>query len=492
MSRRRRPLLAVLALLLFLIPGAMAESWDDRLHVESTGAEGTLVLGEVLESVQRTYPPLLAARVERELAEAALIEARGGFDTRLKGSGLAAPTEFYDRYTGNLGIEQPTRLWGSRLFAGYRVGRGDFPSYLGGDKTNESGELRAGIEIPLLKDGAVDARRTKLRTAELGRQAADPRIEIQRIEMMRSASEAYWSWVARGRNVDVQRELLETAEDRRNQYERRAARGAIPRIEVRDNERLIVDRKIRLRGAKRDALEAAITLSLFLRDDEEEPVIPDRERLPRDFPDERIWGEEKLAQDIERALRSHPILRELELERSELEARLALDRNALLPDLRLEIEGSKDFGTSSSGIDTSGRLSNDPKDDTAVKARLRLDVPVLQRAARGRVQSTRAELIRLGHRAGFARDQIGASIRRAMASLEAAYDQTRLARERRDLSLELRNAEERKLELGSSNLIDVNIREIQAADAASDLIFAQTAYFQALARYKEAIAASGL
>ena len=75
-----------------------------------------------------------------------------------------------------------------------------------------------------------------------------------------------------------------------------------------------------------------------------------------------------------------------------------------------------------------------------------------------------------------------------MAALQAAFDQSRLARKNYDLAARLQLGEERKFELGSSNLIDVNIREIQTADAARALVFAQAAYFRSIARYEAAIA----
>jgi hypothetical protein len=53
----------------------------------------------------------------------------------------------------------------------------------------------------------------------------------------------------------------------------------------------------------------------------------------------------------------------------------------------------------------------------------------------------------------------------------------------------LQAAEERKLALGSSNLIDVNIREVQAADAEASVVDQEFSYFAALADYRAAIAA---
>ncbi len=447
-----------------------------------------LLLAEVLDSVEQTFPLLLAARLELDQARGGLLEASGAFDSVLSAGGSVAPTGYYDRYTAQLGIEQPTRLWGSRLFAGYRVGKGDFPSYLGDDETNEDGEIRAGIEIPLLKDGFVDSNRTRLLASQIRQDGAAPAVELRRIEIVREASEAYWNWVSMGLNVDVERELLETAEARRAQLAGRAKTGAIPRIQVVDNERLVLDREIRLRGAVRDALEASLVLALYLRDQDGRGIVPEPARLPESFPPEALVNEDVVVADIERATQQHPIVQGYRFRRQEIEARLALERNTLLPDLRLGLEASQDVGESAAGIDSVGGLSNNPKDDTEVKAGIRFTVPVLQRGARGRVVRARADLGRIEHEARYARDRIETDIRRAMASLTAAYDQTLLARENFELSTRLQRGEERKLSLGSSNLIDVNIRELQTADAARALVFAQAAYFRALARYAEAVA----
>jgi outer membrane protein TolC len=85
-------------------------------------------------------------------------------------------------------------------------------------------------------------------------------------------------------------------------------------------------------------------------------------------------------------------------------------------------------------------------------------------------------------------DQVVAEALQAVEALEAAHEQTGQARENLRLAQRLRDAEERRLELGLSNLIDVNIREVQAATAAQQLVDAQLAYFKALAQYTATIA----
>ena len=76
----------------------------------------------------------------------------------------------------------------------------------------------------------------------------------------------------------------------------------------------------------------------------------------------------------------------------------------------------------------------------------------------------------------------------ALESLEAAFDQTLQARENVRLAETLRDAEARRFASGLSNLIDVNIREVQAATAARQLVDAQAAYFRSLADYRARIA----
>ena len=84
--------------------------------------------------------------------------------------------------------------------------------------------------------------------------------------------------------------------------------------------------------------------------------------------------------------------------------------------------------------------------------------------------------------------EIEVEARVALEALEAAFEQTQFARRNFELSTELRVAEERKLTRGISNLIDLNIREVQAATAAKNLVFAQQSYFRALAEYRARVA----
>ncbi len=474
--------LVILALALTLVPGLAAAR-------EATGTgPGALRLEEVLIAVDTAYPLLRAVEADRLAATGGLRSARGGFDTLLRADGDLRPAGFYENYAGGAAVEQATRLWGARFFAGYRVGRGTFPAYDGYRHTNSGGEVFGGMELPLLRGGSIDGPRARLAQAELDVSRADVEVTLQRIAFRREAALAYWGWLAAQLGVAVEERLLEVAEARQGQIAGRVTRGALPRVDLADNERLIVARRIRLREAERSAREAAIGLSLFLRDGDGNPVVVERERTPADFPAESEPDPAQATRDIERALEAHPLLTSLALETDRAEVDLALARNDTLPSIRLRLEGSRDGGSAEPGISSEGSISPDPRGETEAKVLLRFELPVQRREARGRALKAKAQLDRLSSEQRFARDRIAAEIQRAMANLEAAFAQTTESRRNLELARQLESAEERRRTLGTSNLINVNIRELQTAESNRALIRTQADYFRALARYRAAVA----
>ncbi len=438
-----------------------------------------LDLEEVFESVGDHYPLLTAALEEQAVADGELTSKQGAFDFVVGADSKLKPLGFYQTYEGGAYFEQPTTLWGTEFFGGYRIGVGDFAIWDGGYRTNDGGEFRAGVKLPLFRDRSIDDRRAALRKAQIGAQAAQPIIRENLIEFTRSAAFSYWGWVSAGMRVDVARRLLDVAEERQSQLSRRVERGALPEIDLADNERLINDRRVLLINAERAFEQAGIGLSLFLRDADGEPQVPAAGRLPTGFPPEARPGPDQVNADIERAYQLQPLLQEFDLKVQKAEVELELAENRLLPSLDVAVGGSKDVGGASKFPDDKG--------PAVLEARVFFELPVQRREARGEVAAAEARLRQIKSKARFAREKITAEVQSAGAGLRAAYDQVGAARRNLELAGKLRKAEERKLMLGQSNLINVNIREVQAADAASTLIAAQADFFRASANYRAAV-----
>ena len=463
-------------------------AWLMGLLVSSAAHATPLTLDEVLASAEARFPLLEAARLEADALRFERMEARGAFDARVSVAGDLRLEGFYENYAGTSELELPTRLWGLRLYGRYRYGEGDFGSYDGARLTDDQGEAAVGVALPLLRGGATDPQRAAIDDAAQRSAAFAPGFTLERVRLERDASLAYWDWVAAGRKVEIAETLLGVADARQDQIARRVDRGADPEILLDDNRRLVIERRGRLRGAERDFRQAALRLSLFLRAEDGTPRVVGRDALPSAFPEETPTDAMDLDADLETVRRAHPELQRIAIDRERLEIALRLARNELLPAVDLAVEGSRDFGDPRPGIDETGKLSADPRGDTEIKATVRFEIPIQRREARGRVGVARIRLAQLEQRERFLSERIVAEIRQAIEALDAAFDQTGQARENFELAERLRRAEMRKLEFGLSNLIDVNIREVQAATAARELVDAQAAYFRAVADYDARVA----
>ncbi len=116
---------------------------------------GPLALDEVLDAVERHYPLLRAVEQERAVAGGRLISSMGAFDLNLAATADGQGTT-YDNFRSGVGLSQGLPVGGLGLFAGYRTGSGEFPTYNLGQKTADGGEFRAGVSIPLMRDRDID------------------------------------------------------------------------------------------------------------------------------------------------------------------------------------------------------------------------------------------------------------------------------------------------------------------------------------------------
>ncbi len=437
-----------------------------------------LRLDHVVESVHRSFPLLEAALLTRDTAFGEHLAAHGAFDLKLKGATENGPLGFYQTYRQSIGVEQPT-YGGGALFGGYRVGRGNFEPWYGERQTDDGGEFRAGVAVPLARNVNIDARRAQLWRTNLDRQLAEPEIRLQLIDFVRAASYSYWDWVAAGRRHQIAASLLKIAKDRNEAIRRKVETGDTEPPVLQDNRRLIVSREAKLIEAQRKRQQAAIKLSLFYRDDRGEPLVADDGQLA-DFSAPQTVDEDALAVDIKAAIANRPELLALDLLRKQLQIDFAEAHNDLLPEVQAVVAGSQDVGAPA----TSG---ND-KSEFGLEAGLFMDVPVQRRKARGKMMAVESKLGQLAAKRRMTADKIATDLQAVYAALVAAYQQIERARESVELADRLAEIERRKFELGESDLLSVNLREQQAAEAQSTEVDALYEYFAARADYRATLA----
>lgn len=439
-----------------------------------------LGLDEVFESVGRHYPLLRAIEEERAIAGGRLLSALGAFDTNLRASSGNIPLGTYENYRFSSGIEQPFTGSGITVFSQYRGGYGDFPIYYGERKTAQGGELRGGVSVPLLRDSEIDRRRASLQQAALNRDAAEPIINRQQIDIERAAARSYWNWVAAGERLRLAQQLAQLASERDRQLRELQQNKLLARIDRIDNQQNIAGRQTLLVEAQLRFQQAAIELSLFLRDDRGEPSIAGRERLPA-FPVLAPVSPGEFDRELEAAFEQRPELQRLRLQRQALEVDLRLAQNQLQPTLNAFVVGSQDMGlgTPSSGPN---RL-----DRSSLEAGFEFQLPFQRREAFGRVETARAQLRQLAAQEQFQRDAIRSEVQAAFASVERSYELHQQAARRVDLARQVADAERQRLKDGDSDVLRVTLREQAAFEAELIEVAAKLDYFRSVAEFKAAV-----
>ena len=301
-----------------------------------------LELQSVINSVHNSFPLVEAAYRETDIANGKVIASQGEFDTKLKASSENGPTGFYQTYRQKAGVTQPL-FNGGEVFAGYRIGRGDFEPWYEERETNGGGEFKVGGSIPLLRNRDIDARRAALWRAEYDVQIAQPEIRGQLIVFAYDAAIVYWKWVAEGRKYFAERDWLELAADRNQKIEFRVKVEELDPPELTDNKRAIAKRKAKVADQLRKVQQAAVKLSLYLRDANGNPIVPTLDQLPA-FPDPVVVDGTQIEVDIALALSQRPDLQTIRLKQERLQVDYDEASNLGLPRLDAYIAAGQDVG----------------------------------------------------------------------------------------------------------------------------------------------------
>lgn len=437
----------------------------------------TLFLNDVIHAAEEAFPTLLAAEQRRQASEGEFLAAEGGFDTQLKAQSSWSIIGLYENQNYDVSVEQPTPFFGATFFGGWRRGNGDYPIYEGKAVTATDGELRVGMNLPLLRNRDIDRRRATLKQAELAKLIAGHDVEQAMLEVRRQASYRYWDWVLAGQRIKITEDLLQVAEARNQGILDRVALGDIPQFEALDNQRAIIERRERKVAAQRLLEQSAIQLSLYWRDAKGEPVIPKASQLPADFPAQEPQDVLEFENAWQTAQTQRPELNRLELQKQQTETEMVLQKNQQQPGLDFRVQGAFDVGKN--------KKSDLNRDELYLG--LNFDIPLQQRVAKGREQVAAANLRRLKWDRQLAENQISAEIKDALSKLDAARKRLVLSKQQLQTALELQSGEQDRFDLGASNILFVNMREIARGDAAISAMEAANTLFKAHADFQVAL-----
>jgi cobalt-zinc-cadmium efflux system outer membrane protein len=418
-------------------------------------AKPVLKLSMVMTSTVRHHP-MIQAQVQRQLAaDASLLSTKGAFDPKIRSETLTRPESGYSgTYTSTV-VEQPIQMFGGKVFAGHRMGRGSFPVYEDYYNTNQDGEIGVGIEIPLLRDRAIDRRRADIAKARYGQTQAGANVALSRIEVTKSAALAYWRWVFAANKVRVYQDLLAVAEKRNRQISVRVKRGDLPDFDRVDNDRAVEQRRATMLSAKRELQSASYQLALFYRDENGEPIDTAGFLAPDNIaPLKTNLDSLSLDDALAEALGKRPEFEYLTAQQAQNDVEITLANNQINPRLDVKLFGSDDIGPPrSKGA------------EAELKAAIQVEIPLATRTQRGKRRRFQSEQNKIRLDKQFLREKIRVDIQDAMMALRITKQTVDVVTREVSAAQTVAKGERTRFELGDSNLIFVNLREQNAADA---------------------------
>lgn len=447
-------------------------------RIEKPSNQDVLKLEDVIASLYRSFPVIQQATLERSRAAGQIVGAYGAYDTKLQGYSLSEPTGFYRNYRNGIGVARQT-WWGTYLSAGYRVGRGDFPTWYKERETNNGGEFKLAMDVPLLQGRAIDSQRVGVFQASLAQQAAEPLIQQAILNSSAEAASAYWEWISAGTVWKAQRELLALAEVRGEQFEVGFKADKYAEIDLIFNQQLIAERRGKTFESEQKFRATGFKLSIFLRDETGAPMVPDDAWLPEYFPEVQPAPTDDYSADLAAALsrRPEPMLLRLEIQNIQFDRRLA--NNNLLPRLDMVTEASQDTGQPASTSNDKGRFE--------LMVGVQGEVPIQRRYARGKIQETTAKIAQLNEKLRLQQDKIGAELQTAHNALVVSLQVIQQA------ELALRTATETLsryrfgFDRGKVDLIYINLLESKVNETEIKLVEAQRNSFMALTAMQAAL-----
>ena len=413
---------------------------------------------EVLQSSQRHFPKILQMLAKRRSAEGQALSAEGAFDLVFSADGSARASGYYDGRVMSGTARQDLGRGGVSVYSKYRLSGGSFPIYEDEYFTNSAGEVKVGVLFSLLRDRTIDQQRFARRDAALAIRAADVQLLLTKLGVQRQALIAYWRWVTAGSQISVYENLLRNAVDRETGLVEQVRSGAQAEISLTENRQNITRRQALVTAARREFDKATNSLSFYLREADGSPSRPDDSRLPAAataFTTIAVSGIARPALAEARAKR--PELRLLDNTIKRTLQRIALDENALKPKLDFEVGLARDIGAIAEG----GRT----REGTDTLFGLEFSMPLQRRAAKGKLQQSRAKLEEQRQEQRLLQDEIEIELRNIVLELNAARELAELARLEVGQARTLRDAERQRFESGASDFFLVNLREQATADA---------------------------
>jgi outer membrane protein TolC len=303
-------------------------------------------------------------------------------------------------------------------------------------------------------------------------------------EVLRASLDAaiiYWEWLAAGRTLRVQQQLLDLAKQRVAQIQELIKAERRAKVDELFNNVLIAQRLTKVIETQRKLQQSSFKLALFLRDSEGEPMVPPEVWLPTSFPPLSESKNLDPQQQINEALDRRPELIDLQLQNESVMWDRRLAQNQTMARLDFFNELSQDVGPANS--------KNFDKQPFESEFGLSYEYPWQLRKARGKLRATAAKMQQIDQKTRLQIDKISLEVQSAIVALQRSQEVIDQLVQVVQTQAQVLELQEIQFANGRIDLIELNLQEQLVTNLKSDLIAAQKDWFVALS---ELSAVSGL
>ena len=418
------------------------------LSAQIKEVDSVLTVDEFIQWVDQNHPLLKAVGNKLPIAKAEFRKARGAFDPYL--SGTLASKEFNgEQYYRRPGVQlssataSPVQLqldWNSinGLYTNPQ------------DKLPPEGLFAVGGMINLGKGLLTDMRRTDLALAKAGVELSAAEAELYRNELLTKAVQSYWKWFEADQNVEAYEVAWQAAMEVYAFTIKAFEAGDASTMDTLDARALVSTWETDFYSAQSKAVKALYDLSNWLWSVEERPVVLQPYVRPS----------AELPKQMETSLLSkeHPLWVYNDQKEEQLRLKRQLAREYLKPTVAVGgaylLPGNFEALPSQGDFDANNRL---------VKAKL--GIPLFLREGRGYTQSQNLQLESFQWERSAIENQWNNALSSTANQLLQIESAVKASLANQESVFQLLQAEQKKLVLGDSELIKVNLRTSYFAKA---------------------------
>jgi outer membrane protein len=416
------------------------------------------------------------------------------------GSGGAVPfSQLTHRYTIGYGQTLQT---GTIIGVNAAVNRSSSNSLFNTFNPAYFGTLTYSVTQPFLRNYGRDINGWQIRIARNNVNSSDIDFELQTIDLVTAAANLYWDFVSQLENIKVQQQALTLAEKTLADNRRQVEIGTMARIEVVQAESEVAQRQELMVTSTYTADQTQDQVKKLITNLGDPALVLAKLNPLDSLRKPQTSDIMPLEEAIKYALESRPELRQFALQEQNGDIAVQYTKNQLMPALIVGASytqnGLGGVQTNRSGLggsevsvvrgglaDAFGQLFG--YNYTGYTVGFNIAIPLSNKAAQAIYAKALSDKQAVGARRTRMMQQIALEVRNAQSLVEMNRARIQAAEKALDLAVLQSEAEQKKFQLGNSQLRFVLQEQRNVTDAQTQRMLALVAYSKSLVTYDRAI-----